>query len=201
MKRISLRPQRSHFFFAASIANQGWFAIESPRGEPVKRRRPSPLTFTSPFEILPHFGKRLTLESSMTPEQVTLVQESWKKVAPISDTAADLFYGRLFEIAPDVKPLFPEEMSGQKKKLMQTLGYVVGGLNNLEGIVGAVKELGVKHVDYKVTPEMYSSVGAALLWTLEQGLGEDFTPDVGEAWGTAYGILSTTMIEAAEQAA
>lgn len=136
----------------------------------------------------------------MTPEQINLVQTSWTKVAPISDTAADLFYGRLFEIAPEVKPLFPDEMSGQKKKLMQTLGYVVGGLNNLDGIIGAVRELGIRHVGYKVTPEMYGSVGAALLWTLEQGLGDDFTPEVGEAWGTAYGILSSTMIDAAGEA-
>lgn len=136
----------------------------------------------------------------MTPEQVALVQDSWKKVAPISDTAADLFYGRLFESSPQVKPLFPDEMSGQKKKLMQTLGFVVAGLTNLEGIVGAVQQLGVKHVDYKVTPEMYPAVGAALLWTLEQGLGEDFTPEVSEAWATAYGILSMTMIDAAESA-
>lgn len=136
----------------------------------------------------------------MTLEQINLVQTSWTKVAPISDTAANLFYGRLFEIAPEVKPLFPVEMSGQKKKLMQTLGYVVGGLNNLDGIVGAVRELGVRHVDYKVTPEMYGSVGAALLWTLQQGLGDDFTPEVGEAWETAYGILSSTMIDAAGEA-
>ena len=137
----------------------------------------------------------------MTPDQVALVQDSWKKVAPISDQAADLFYGRLFETAPEVKPLFPDDMSAQKKKLMQTLGFVVAGLSNLEGIVGAVQELGVKHNDYKVTAEMYPAVGSSLLWTLEQGLGEDFTPDVAEAWSTAYGILSTTMIEAAEKAA
>ena len=136
----------------------------------------------------------------MTPEQVDLVQSSWQKVTPISDTAADLFYDRLFTIAPDVKPLFPDEMSGQKKKLMQTLGYVVAGLKNLDGIVQAVRELGVRHNDYRVEPQMYDSVGAALLWTLEQGLGDDFTPATAEAWGTAYGTLSSVMIEAAEEA-
>ncbi|QDT65186.1 globin family protein [Calycomorphotria hydatis] len=134
----------------------------------------------------------------MTPEQITLVQESWKKVAPISDTAADLFYSRLFETAPEVKPLFPEEMSQQKKKLMQTLGFVVAGLKNLDGIVGAVKDLGVRHNNYKVTPDMYPKVGAALLWTLGQGLGDDFTPETEAAWTDAYGILSAVMIDAAE---
>ena len=136
----------------------------------------------------------------MTPTQVDLVQSSWSKVAPISDTAADLFYERLFTIAPDVKPLFPEEMSGQKKKLMQTLGYVVAGLKNLDGIVGAVRELGVRHNAYRVEPAMYSSVGAALLWTLEQGLGDDFTPETSEAWALAYNTLSSVMISAAEDA-
>lgn len=132
----------------------------------------------------------------MTPEQVALVQDSWKKVAPISDQAADLFYGRLFETAPAVKPLFPDDMSAQKKKLMQTIGFVVAGLKNLDGIVGAVQELGVRHRDYKVTAEMYPAVGGALLWTLEQGLGEEYTPETAEAWKIAYGILSSTMIEA-----
>lgn len=137
----------------------------------------------------------------MTPEQVALVQTSWRKVVPISDQAADLFYGRLFETAPEVKPLFPDDMAAQKKKLMQTIGFVVAGLNNLDGIVGAVQDLGAKHNDYDVTPEMYPAVGSALLWTLGQGLGEDFTPETAEAWTVAYGILSSTMIDAAKQAA
>ena len=136
----------------------------------------------------------------MTPEQVALVQSSWQKVAPISDTAADLFYGRLFEIAPHVKPLFPEEMSGQKKKLMQTLGFVVAGLRDLDGIVGAVRDLGVRHNDYRVEPEMYADVGSALLWTLGQGLGDDFTTETETAWATAYTLLSSVMIDAAAEA-
>ena len=136
----------------------------------------------------------------MTPEQVALVQHSWKQVTPIADTAADLFYDRLFTIAPNVKPLFPEEMADQKKKLMQTLGFVVAGLTNLENIVGAVRDLGVRHNAYRVEPAMYDDVGAALLWTLDQGLGEAFTPDTQAAWATAYGLLSSVMIEAAAEA-
>ncbi|HAD58118.1 MAG TPA: hemin receptor [Planctomycetaceae bacterium] len=137
----------------------------------------------------------------VTPEEVELVQSSWAKVEPIADTAADLFYGRLFEIAPETKTLFPAEMVEQKKKLMQTLAVCVNGLNNLGEIVPAVLALGRRHVDYKVSDEHYDSVGAALLWTLEQGLGEDFTPETSSAWTTVYGILATTMKDAAAQAA
>lgn len=135
----------------------------------------------------------------MTEQQVALVKDSWAKVVPIADTAADLFYGRLFEIAPEVKPLFPEEMSGQKKKLLQTLGYCVGSLDRLEEIVPAVRDLGKRHVDYKVEDEHYDSVGAALLWTLGQGLGDDFTPEVEGAWTEVYTVLSTTMKDAAAE--
>lgn len=137
----------------------------------------------------------------VTPEEVELVQSSWAKVEPIADTAADLFYGRLFEIAPETKTLFPAEMVEQKKKLMQTLAVCVNGLNNLGEIVPAVLALGRRHVDYKVADEHYDSVGAALLWTLEQGLGEEFTPETSSAWTTVYGILATTMKDAAAQAA
>lgn len=133
----------------------------------------------------------------MTPEQKTLVKDSWAKVVPIAGTAADLFYGRLFEIDPSVKELFPEDMSEQKKKLMQTLGYAVAGLNNLDEIVPAVQDLGKRHVDYKVKPEHYDTVGAALLWTLGQGLGEEFTPDVEAAWTEVYTTLANVMKDAA----
>ena len=93
-------------------------------------------------------------------------------------------------------------MAEQKKKLMQTLAFCVNGLTKLDEIVPAVKELGQRHVGYRVAEEHYDSVGAALLWTLEQGLGEAFTDDVKSAWTTVYTVLSTTMKEgAAEQPA
>lgn len=133
----------------------------------------------------------------VTPEEVELVQSSWAKVEPIADTAANLFYGRLFEIAPETQQLFPAEMDDQKKKLMQTLAVCVNGLNDLGEIVPAVQALGKRHVDYKVADEHYDSVGAALLWTLEQGLGEDFTTETANAWTKVYGVLATTMKDAA----
>lgn len=136
----------------------------------------------------------------MTPEQTALVQKSWAAVTPIADTAADLFYGRLFELDPALKELFPSDLTEQKKKLMQTLAVCVNGLTDLGEIVPAVQALGKRHADYRVQEQHYETVGAALLWTLEQGLGENFTPEVRDAWVEVYTVLSTTMKEAAAEA-
>ncbi|HWM46265.1 MAG TPA: globin family protein [Xanthobacteraceae bacterium] len=135
----------------------------------------------------------------MTPEQVKLVQESFSKVAPIADKAADLFYDRLFAIAPEVRRLFPDDLSQQKKKLMQMLATAVTNLHQVEKILPAVQDLGRRHVAYGVTPSHYEPVGAALLWTLEQGLGPDFTPAVKEAWTTTYTTVAKVMTDAATQ--
>ncbi len=137
----------------------------------------------------------------MNTDQIELVRASFAKVVPIKDAAAGLFYGRLFETAPEVKPLFKGDMTDQGRKLMATLAVVVNGLANLETILPAVKALAVKHVDYGVAPEDYAKVGAALLWTLEQGLGADFTPAVRDAWTSAYATLSDATIQAAYQPA
>lgn len=133
----------------------------------------------------------------MTPSQVEMVQQSFSKVAPIADQAAALFYGRLFEIAPEVKPLFRGDMREQGKKLMGTLAVVVGGLTRLETILPAASALAKKHVAYGVKPTHYTPVGAALLWTLEKGLGPDWTPELATAWTTAYTTLSGHMISEA----
>lgn len=133
----------------------------------------------------------------MTPEQVELVQSTWKKVETISEQAAELFYGKLFELDPSVKPLFKGDMKEQGKKLMQMIGIAVAGLTKLDAIVPAVQELGRRHVDYNVIDEHYDTVGNALLWTLEQGLGADFTAETAEAWALTYTTLATVMKEAA----
>jgi nitric oxide dioxygenase len=135
----------------------------------------------------------------MTPNQIKLVQTSFAQVAPIAATAADLFYGRLFETAPQVRAMFPADISEQKKKLMAMLGTVVAGLNNLDTLMPAVRALGRRHGGYGAKAQHYAPVGAALLWTLEKGLGAAFTPDVKDAWATAYIVLSTTMIDAANE--
>ena len=130
----------------------------------------------------------------MTLKQKQLVQNSWEKVLPISESAATLFYERLFELDPSTRPLFKHtNMPEQRKKLMGAIGTLVNGLNMLDQLIPTVSNLGRRHMAYGVTDEHYSSVGRALIWTLEQGLGADFTPEVKEAWSTVYDVLADTM--------
>jgi len=136
----------------------------------------------------------------MTSEHIKLVQSSFERVVPISMTAADLFYGRLFELDPAARALFTGDMQEQKRKLMNMIAVVVKGLSRLDDIVPGIQALGVRHKEYHVTDAQYATVGAALLWTLEQGLGDAFTPEVREAWVEAYALLSATMIQAAHAA-
>ncbi|MHB1668471.1 MAG: globin family protein [Thiomonas sp.] len=131
---------------------------------------------------------------SITAEQIQLVQSSFAKVRPIADQAAALFYARLFEIAPQVKPMFKGDMVEQGRKLMAMLNTVVNGLTDLDSIVPAAQSMAKRHVDYGVRPEHYACVGSALLHALGQGLGTDFTPAVKQAWADAYGLLSGVMI-------
>jgi hemoglobin-like flavoprotein len=133
----------------------------------------------------------------MTPDQVKLVQDSFAKVVPISEAAAVLFYDRLFEIAPQVKAMFPADMTEQRRKLMVMLAAVVNGLGNLQSILPAASALATRHVAYGAKAEHYPVVGAALLWTLEKGLGDGWTPELADAWGAAYGTLSGYMISQA----
>jgi hemoglobin-like flavoprotein len=133
----------------------------------------------------------------VNPAQINLVQESFAKVAPISEQAATLFYDRLFEIAPAVKVMFPADMTEQRRKLMATLAVVVNGLSNLDSVLPAASALAKRHVSYGARPEHYPVVGGALLWTLEKGLGEAWTADVADAWTAAYGTLSGYMISEA----
>jgi hemoglobin-like flavoprotein len=130
----------------------------------------------------------------MTPDQVKAIQDSFAKVAPISEQAAALFYGRLFEIAPAVKPLFHGDMKEQGRKLMATLTVVVNGLSNLPAILPAASALAKRHVQYGVTADDYAPVGEALLWTLERGLGAQWNTELAAAWAAAYGVLSDFMI-------
>jgi len=132
----------------------------------------------------------------MTPQQIALVQTSFAKVVPIAGTAADLFYDRLFETAPEVRRMFPDDLSVQKMKLMVMLGTAVNGLTHLDSLMPVVCTLGERHAGYGTKVEHFTPVGSALLWSLEQGLGDDFTPDVADAWATAYGMLSQAMIDA-----
>src|SRR5260221_6901554 len=133
----------------------------------------------------------------MNPTQIKLVQDSFSKVAPISEQAAVIFYDRLFEAAPTVRAMFPNDMAEQRKKLMATLAVVVNGLSNLEAILPAASALAKRHVNYGAKPEHYPVVAGALLWTLGQGLGGAWTPELAAAWTAAYGTLSGFMISEA----
>ncbi|BBP06026.1 hypothetical protein TPL01_29700 [Sulfuriferula plumbiphila] len=133
----------------------------------------------------------------MTPEQITLVKSSWQQVLPIKDTAAGLFYTRLFELDPSLRGMFKGDMAGQGRKLMAMINTVVNSLDQLGPILGAVEDLGRRHAGYGVKDRHYDTVGEALIWTLGQGLGEGFTPAVKLAWISAYTTLATAMKPAA----
>lgn len=133
----------------------------------------------------------------MTPEQVTLVKTTWAQVLPIKEKAAELFYGKLFEMDPTVKPMFTSDITEQGKKLMKAINTVVNSLDKLDTMVPMIQDMGRRHVGYGVKPEHYDTVGGALLWTLGAGLGPAFTPEVKEAWTLAYTTLATVMKDAA----
>jgi hemoglobin-like flavoprotein len=130
----------------------------------------------------------------MTPAQITLVENSFRHVAPIAEPAAAIFYRRLFALDPALRPLFAgAEMTQQGRKLMQAIGFVVANLRRPELVLPVAAELGRRHVGYGVRPAHYATVGAALLATLEEGLGGLFTPEVREAWTAAYGLVAGAM--------
>lgn len=137
----------------------------------------------------------------MTPEQIELVKSSWANVLPIADTAAELFYGKLFNLDPSLKPLFKGDMKEQGRKLMKMINTAVSSLDRLDAVLPGVQQLGIRHIAYGVKDEHYDTVGAALLWTLEAGLGEAFTTDTKAAWASVYGALADTMKTAAAEAA
>jgi len=136
----------------------------------------------------------------LTPRQKQLVQETFATIAPIADDAAALFYRRLFEIDPSLRRMFKDDMTEQRKRLMQMIAVAVRGLDRLDQLVPAVQDLGRRHAGYGVEDRHYDTVGKALLWTLEKGLGNAFTPEVKEAWATVYGVLASTMKNAAREA-
>lgn len=129
----------------------------------------------------------------MNSEQINLVQASFEDVRPIAATAAELFYDRLFTLDPSLKHLFKGDMPNQGRMLMSMIGSAVHGLKDLDKLAPVLRNLGARHVDYGVREEHYVTVGSALLWTLNAGLGEKFTPEVREAWTAAYGLLADVM--------
>ena len=135
----------------------------------------------------------------MTEEELYLVRSSWAKVQPISALAAELFYRRLFEIAPDVKGLFRADMGDQGRRLMAMIDTAVQGLDRFDELLPALQALGKRHAGYGVKDADYDAVATALLWTLEKGLGKAFTEDVRQAWVSAYSAVADTMKRAAAE--
>jgi|SRR5215510_13060785 len=129
----------------------------------------------------------------LTADDVTVVRASFARVAPIKNAAADLFYDRLFEVAPQLRRMFPADLHEQKRKLMAMLAAAVDGLDDLDALVPKVKALGARHVGYGAGAADYNVVGEVLLWTLERGLGGAFTPEVRAAWTKIYDVLAATM--------
>jgi hemoglobin-like flavoprotein len=135
----------------------------------------------------------------MTPEQIRLVQESWKRIQPVAPRFAELFYARLFALDPSVRKLFKIDLEEQGRKVMAVISTAVASLDRLDAIVPAVQDLGRRHVGYGVEDRHYAVVGAALVWTLGHQLNNHFTAEVEQAWRTAYQVLSTTMKKAAAE--
>ncbi|MBV8838635.1 MAG: hemin receptor [Alphaproteobacteria bacterium] len=135
-----------------------------------------------------------------TGRDLALVRESFDKVVPIAGIAADLFYERLFYLAPSLRHMFPADMRDQKRKLMVMVATAVQGLDDLDRLVPKLTALGAQHAGYGVEPHHYVIVGEALIWTLERGLGNAFTPDVRQAWTRVYGLLAAVMQDGASEA-
>ena len=129
--------------------------------------------------------------------EIKHLQSTWMQVVTIKTQAAELFYGRLFELDPSVKPLFTKDMKEQGDQLIATIAKVVNSVDRLDRVTPLLEELAKRHIEYGVTVEHYATVGEALLWTLQQGLGDGFTEEVEQAWIKAYGLISKTMINSA----
>lgn len=129
----------------------------------------------------------------MNSEQIQLVQSTFADVRPIAAAAAESFYSRLFHLDPSLRPMFKGDMETQGRMLMTVLDSAVSGLDDLDALLPVVRQMGARHEKYGVLDAHYETVGTALLWTLEQGLGDKFTPQVRLAWATAYGLLASVM--------
>lgn len=132
----------------------------------------------------------------MTPEQIKLVQTTFDRIRPVARETGELFYQKFFEMDPTVRPLFKGDMKQQGLMLMTAIGMAVSNLDRPETIAGNIEALGHRHHQYGVRPADYNTFGAALMWTLEQVLGDAFTQEVREAWGETFALLSNSMKQA-----
>ena len=135
----------------------------------------------------------------MTSRQKELVRESFARVEPNASTVASLFYGELFRLDPSIRNMFKLDIEEQGRKLMQALNFAVASLDQPHALIPALQAMGQRHVRYGVRNEHYATVGAALLRTLEKGLGKGFTPEVRTAWANVYSFVANTMKAAAAE--
>ncbi|AXQ29191.1 hemin receptor [Solimonas sp. K1W22B-7] len=135
----------------------------------------------------------------MTPRQIKNVQVSFERIAPYSAQAAELFYRRLFMLDPALRPLFREDLVRHGQQLMDALAWAVRGLQDRAGLIASIQALGQRHAGYGARPEHYDTVGDALLWALQQGLGDEFSQEVRDAWVAAYALIAGIMLDAAAQ--
>ncbi|MEM7132374.1 MAG: globin family protein [Chloroflexota bacterium] len=133
---------------------------------------------------------------SLSSEQKQLVQQSFAQILPIAEQVSALFYDRLFQLDPDLRPLFQSDIEEQQKKFIETLEIAVQALNNLQVLVPVLQRLAIRHVDYGARNEHYDTVGNALIWALEQGLGDHFTEEVRDSWSAVYDLISSVMTKA-----
>jgi hemoglobin-like flavoprotein len=137
----------------------------------------------------------------MTPEQKDLIRNSFDALWPVHRRLAEQFYGRFFELAPDSRRLFPEDMERQHLKLMDTIAAIVGALDNREMFQSIIRHTGRKHAHFGVQPTHFVAFGDALIWGLQQQFGPAFTPDLKQAWIVLYEAVQGEMMRAAQTAA
>jgi hemoglobin-like flavoprotein len=152
-----------------------------------------PLSMAAAFE-------HTDLNTTMTPQQIALVQSTFQFVLPIADQTTALFYARLFELDPSLRHLFNGQMADQRRKLTDMLAFAVSQLERPDLLLPALRDLGARHVNYGVQDAHYATVGSALIWTLRQGLGPTFSRDVEAAWTALYQLISDTMRQRAAKA-
>ena len=152
----------------------------------------------SNVRLTQHNGYIFFVRTAMTPKQIACVRQSYVVVGKRSNEACNIFYRELFALAPDLKDMFPEDLTLQRHKFMQMMSAIVYGLDNVAGISNYVSDLGRRHMVYEVEDEHYTYLGEAFLSMLEKVLEGDFTPEVREAWEAAYDMLARLMREASE---
>jgi hemoglobin-like flavoprotein len=152
----------------------------------------------SKIRLAQHGGYIFVVRTALTPAQVGIVQDSFRRIGPQAAEASRIFYDELFRISPELRELFPDDMSAHKTKFVQMLAGIVRSLDQIAAVSEEIVDLGRRHMSYDVEDGHYAAVGEALLWTINRLLGAEFTPEAREAWASAYDMIARVMQEASE---